>query len=62
MKILYLLRRILCLFNIHSYRTKFIPYDDQPFLTDKVEDESCTIEGHYIYKCKFCNKERPMNF
>lgn len=50
--------KILCKIGIHFYSTEFIPYADQPYLTGKVEDELCIVEGKYIDKCKCCGKEK----
>jgi hypothetical protein len=49
--------KILCLFGIHCYKHKFIPYADQPFLTNNVKDELCCVEGTHICACKYCGKK-----
>jgi len=53
---------ILCRLGIHSYKTHFIPYADQPFLNDNIENLLCIEEGKFIDKCIRCGEERKWGF
>lgn len=54
--------KLFCYFGIHLYKTIFIPYSDQPFLTKRAEDELCVEEGRYAIRCRCCNKEKKWTF
>jgi len=54
--------KLFCYLGIHLYKTVFIPYLDQPFLTKRVEDELCGEEGRYAIRCRCCNKEKQWTF
>ncbi|MFP3728600.1 hypothetical protein U8V72_25800 [Priestia filamentosa] len=48
---------ILCLVGLHFREHIFVPFGDQPFLTNRAEDELCVMEGKHLTVCRYCKKE-----